>query len=174
VQVAKTFTFVYRTKEDRVLAAINAGKPEAWSCWLTRRLALMLLERAAELLARTSALAQRAPANIRGDLVAFERDAAIANTAKGMSRTPPGVLRASGIAAELVERVTISAQGHNFRVELRGERGGAAAGVIARADLQRILQMLQTEVAKANWLGRSAESPAASVTETTGPKTVRH
>ena len=83
--VLKTVTFLYRKREDRILAALNAGQPEAWSCWLTRRLALLMLERAAELLARTSALAQRAPADVRSELVAFERDAAMVNTAKGLS-----------------------------------------------------------------------------------------
>jgi hypothetical protein len=174
VRVLKSITFVYGTREDRVLAAINSGKPEAWSCWLTRRLALVLLERALNLLASTSALAQRAPADIRGELVAFERDAAIAKTAKAMSNTPADVLKTSGTAAELVQRLTISSQGDNFRVELRGETGGGAAGVVARAELQRILQMLQTEVAKADWFGTSAKSAAITTTEETGPKPARH
>jgi hypothetical protein len=172
--VLKTITFVYGPREDRVLAAINSGKPEAWSCWVTRRLALVLLERAVNLLTSTSALAQRAPADIRGELVAFERDAAIAKTAKAMSDTPADVLKMSGTAAELVERMTISSQGDNFRVELRGETGGGAAAVVARAELQRILQMLQTEVAKADWLGTSAKSPATTAIEETGPKPARH
>jgi hypothetical protein len=134
-------------------------------------LVLVLLERAAKFLASTSALAQRAPADIRGELVAFEREAAIAKTAKAMSRAPADVLKTSGTAAELVERLTISSQGDSFRIELRGESGGGAAGVVAQAELQRILQMLQTEVTKANWLGTSAKSPAA---EETGPKPARH
>ncbi|MSP46234.1 MAG: hypothetical protein EXQ83_10335 [Xanthobacteraceae bacterium] len=78
---------------------------------------LVLLERAAELFANTSPLAQRAPAEIRRELVAFERDAAIVNTAKAMSATPPDVLKTSAPAAALVDRVTISRQGENFRVE---------------------------------------------------------
>lgn len=171
MRVLKTVTFVYGPREDRILAAINAGNSEAWSCWLTRRLALVLLERAAGLLASTSALAQRAPAEARGELVAFEREAAIANTAKSMSRTPPDVLKTSGPAAELVDRLTISSQGNNFRVELRGESGAGATGMVARAELQRILQMLQAEVAKANWSIKPSPAPAA---EEAAPKPARH
>ena len=174
MRVLKTVTFVYRSSEDRVLAAINAGKPEAWSCWLTRRLVLVLLERTAELLANTSALAQRAPAEIRGELVAFERDAAIANTAKAMSLTPGKVLKTSRNAAELVERLMISGLGDKFRLKFQGEGGGGAASVIGRDDLQRILQMLQTEVSKAAWLDTSSKSPTAANTELTNPKPVRH
>jgi hypothetical protein len=173
-RVLKSITLVYEAREDRVLAAINSGKPEAWSCWLTRRLALVLLERAANLLASTSPLTQRTPADVRGELVAFEREAAIATTAKAMSNTPAEVLKTSGTAAELVERMTISSQGDNFQVELRGATGGGAGGVVTRAELQRILQMLQTEVAKGDWLGTSAKSPATPSIEDARPKPARH
>ena len=175
MQVLKSVTFVYATREDRILAAINAGHPEAWSCWLTRRLVLVLLERAAKLMATTSPLAQRAPSEARGDIVAFERDAAIAHTAKAMSRTPPDLVKTSGTAAELVDRLTIAPQsGGNFRVELVGDSGGGAAGAVARAELQRILQMLQGEVVKAGWLNAPENAPAAPAAEEPGPKPARH
>ena len=48
LRTLKTITFVYAPQEDRIAAAINAGGPDAWSCWLTRRLALAVLERATE------------------------------------------------------------------------------------------------------------------------------
>jgi hypothetical protein len=174
VRVLKSVTFVYATREDRILAAINAGHPEAWSCWLTRRLVLVLLERAAKLLATTSPLAQRAPSEARGDIVAFERDAAIAHTAKAMSPTPPDLVKTSGTAAELVDRVTISGQEGHFRVELVGDSGDGAAGAVARSELQRILQMLQGEVVKAGWLNAPANAPAAPAAEEPGPKPARH
>jgi hypothetical protein len=174
VRVLKTITFVYDTREDRILAAINAGHPAAWPCWLSRRLALALLDRAAEYLLSTSALAQRAPADFRGEFVAFERDAAIANTADAMSNTPTDVLKSSATRAELAERVTISNQGNRFRLELRGQSGGGAVGVPTRAEIQRILQMLQAEVAKAGWLATPAKSQAAPATDTAGPKPIRH
>jgi hypothetical protein len=82
VPVLKSITFAYDTREDRILAAVNPGHPDAWSCWLTRRLALALLERTGEFLASTSSLVQRASADHRGEILAFEQDAAIARTAK--------------------------------------------------------------------------------------------
>jgi hypothetical protein len=167
-------TFRYDTREDRVLAAINVGKPEAWSGWLTRRLALELLNRTENLVVRTSDLAQRAPANIRGELVAFERDAAMDKTAQSMSQTPGVVLKASKTTAELVDRVTIGKQGNNFRVELHGEQGGGAAAALLRVDLQRILQMLQVEIGKSGWLTTPAKPAAAPAAEETRPKPARH
>ena len=157
VKVLKTITFVYKTREDRVLAAINAGKLKAWSCWLTRRIVLLLLEHAASLLANTSYLARRAPADVRGELVSFEREAAIAKTANAMSLTSAEVLKADGTAAELVEQMTVSSRDDYFQVELRGETGDGAAAVVTRAEFQRILQMLHTEVTKGDWLGMQRE-----------------
>jgi hypothetical protein len=174
VRVLTSVTFVYDTREDRILAAINAGRPEAWSCWLTRRLALALLERAAEYLSSTSALAQRAPADFRGEFVAFERDAAIAKTADAMSNTPTDVLKSSASGAELAEQLTISNYGTRLRLELHGQSGGGAVGAPTRAEIQRILQMLQAEVAKAGWLATPAKSQPASATDSTAPKPIRH
>jgi len=174
VRVLKTICFDYSTREDRVLTAINAGKADAWSCWLTRRLALVLLDRAANLLANTSSLAQRAPAGVRGELIAFEREAAMAKTAKAMSRTPAEVPQRSGTVAELAERIIISRRGDKFQVELRGETGGGAAASVTRAELQRVLQMLQIEVAKGNWLGLPTKSQATTATEEAAPKPARH
>jgi hypothetical protein len=134
---------------------------DAWSCWLTRRLALAVLQRGTEYLVSTSDLTQRAPAEFRGEAVAFERDAAIAKTAPAMSSTPPDVLKASTDTAELAERLTISREGDVFRLELRGQGEHGAAGGVNRAELQRILQMLHTAVVQANWLAAPATGKAS-------------
>jgi len=145
-----------------VLAAINIGQADAWSCWLTRRLSLALLERAAKFLESTSPLAQRTTPDHRGELAAFERDAALAKTAAAMSVPGVDALKSSAVSAELAERMTISQQGEGFRVELHGDRGGQAVGAVARAELQRILRMLDAEVAKAAWIIRVPASAPAS------------
>ncbi len=173
MQELTSVTFVYAMQEDRILAAINAGRPEAWSCWLTRRVVLAVLERVTEILATTSTLAQRAPVELRRELAAFEHDAAMAQTAKRMSPAPADLLSASATAAELVEQLSITNQGDNFRVELRGLRGGGAAGVLRRVGLQRILQMLQDEVAKAGWLATQSKPQSAQAVGEPGSKQFR-
>jgi hypothetical protein len=174
VLALKTVTFIYSTPEDRIVAAINAGLPETWSCWLTRRLALALLERAADFVASKSALAQQAPAELRGDLVAFERDVAIASTAKAMSKTPDEILRSSVATAELADRVTIAIRGEKFQFELHGKNNAGAMGLVTQAELQRILQMLQSQVIDAGWLGMPAKLQAAASSGPPEQKTVRH
>ena len=102
------------------------------------------------------------------------REAAIAGTAKAMSNTPNEILKKSETGAELVDRVTISSRGNDFQMELWGDNDSGAAGPVARVALQRILQMLQGEVAKAEWLAAPGKTPAAPVLEETGPKPARH
>ncbi len=173
--VLTTITFAYDAREDRILAAVNLGRPEVWSCWLTRRMVLALLERAAEFVASTSALVQRASADVRNDVVAaFEREAAIARTAPAMSRAAPEVLKTTAAATELMQRVNLTHQGERFRLEFRGNAGGGADAVVLQAELQRILQMLQGEVAKAGWAVAPAPPPATPSAEQVAPKPVRH
>jgi hypothetical protein len=174
VRALASITFVYDAKQDRVVAAINPGRAEAWSCWLTRRLVLALLERAAEFVASTSTLARRAPSSFRSEFAAFEREAAIATTAKAMSKTPDEVLKSSANAAELAAGVTIQNQGDKFRLELRGESGDGAEAALTRAEIVRILQMLQSVVAKAGWLAAPAQSQTPPNRDVTKPKPFRN
>src|SRR5271155_1173092 len=174
LRMLKNLTFVYVPREDRVLAAINAGQNDAWSCWLTRRLALAVLDRATEYVARTSDMVQRAPADLRGEFVAFERDAAIAKTAGAMSVTPPAVLQSTARAAQLAERLTIAQQADRFRLELCEQSGAGAACMLKRDELQRFLQMLQAEVAKAGWPTAPANPQAGPTSTAADPKPARH
>jgi hypothetical protein len=167
-------TFVYVPREDRIAAAINAGQPDAWSCWLTRRLALAVLERTAAYLASRSDLAQRTPADFRGEAIAFERDAAIAKTQRAMSATPPEILQSGMAGTVLAERLTISPQGKGFRLELRGQGEEGAAASVKPDELQRILQMLHVQVAKAGWLATPQQPQAASAAAASDPKPVRN
>ena len=152
----KSITFAYDPREDRVLAVVNPGQTPTWSCWLTRRLVLALLDNGGKFLANTSTLVQRAAPEARREVAAFEREAAVANTAPAMSVTPPEVLKKTVAAAELVHQVTLTQQGERMRMELRGIAGGGSEAGLARAELQRILDMLQAEVVKAAWSAASA------------------
>ncbi len=162
LRALKTITFLYVAQEDRVAVAINAGQADAWSCWLTRRLALAVLERTTDYVAHTSNLAQRAPAQLRGEAIAFEREAAIAKTAPAMSQTAPEILQLSTAGAELAERLTIAREQDAFRLELRGQSGNGTAGTVRREELQRILQMLHAVAMQGGWLAApGAVTPAA-------------
>ena len=170
--ILKSITFAYDPREDRVLAVVNPGHPPTWSCWLTRRLVLALLENGSKFLANTSTLAKRAAPEARREVVAFEREAAVAKTAPAMSVTPPEVLKRTVASAELIHQVALTQQGERMRMELRGVAGGASEAGLARAELQRILDMLHAEVVKAAW--SAAAAATASQPEEPAPKPARH
>lgn len=170
-----TVTFVYDPREDRIAAAINAGRPDAWSCWLTRRVALALLDGASGYLTKTSDLAQQAPAEMRKEFVAFEREAAMVSTAGAMTTTAPEILRSSADAAELADRLTVAQHGKSgFKFELIGQSGGGAAGVLTRAEMERVLQMLRGVAAKAGWLVPPQVPQATPTAAADAPKPIRH
>lgn len=162
--VLKSITFAYNPREDRILAAINPGRPEAWSCWLTRRLVLALIQRGSQFVASASPVVQRAAPEMRRQLAAFEHEAAIAKTVPSMTHTPNEVMKSVEPSAALAERVSVAHQGENLRIELRGaaDGGGGAEGVLTRAEFQRVLQMLQQEVIKSGWLAQLAAPGTAA------------
>lgn len=176
LQALRTITFVYSSREDRVRAAINAGAADAWSCWITRRLALALLGKANEFLVNTSSLMQRAAPEHRTDLASFEREAAMAQTAKAMSQTPQDILTPppTASAAELAQAVTITKRGERYQVDIRGEAGGGVSGLLTRAELQRIMQMLQEVAVKAAWPSAAAAAQPALASEPAPAPSSRH
>jgi hypothetical protein len=96
LRTLKTITFVYAPQEDRIAAAINAGRKPVPTFQDQALMPCRL------------GLAQRAPADLRSEAIAFEREAAIAKTAPAMSQTPPNILKSSAVAAELADRLTIA------------------------------------------------------------------
>ncbi len=75
----------YDLGEDRVLLAFNAGQDDAWSCWLTRRMALGALDQLNQYLNKTSVMAARTPLEYRADVAAMERQVAVAKIQKSMT-----------------------------------------------------------------------------------------
>ena len=125
-------------------------------------------------LEKTSPLAKQAPSAIRSDLVAFEKEAAIASTASFMTQTPPDIMRVNAEAAELAVKVTLTGQGDVYRLELQGERGGGAGGNLQRMELQRILQMVEEEAGKGQWLNGVVAASATVDAPAPAQKPVRH
>ncbi len=168
----KTIAFHYEAREDRILAGINLGRPEAWSCWLTRRLVLALFDRAPKFVASTSQMVQRTSAEFRDELATFERDAALAKTAKALVPTPDKDLKAGFITAVLVESLTVFDRDGHFDIEIVGQDREGVAGALARAEFERILEMLKAEATKAGWTTPPASSDVKSGPETS-PTTSR-
>ncbi len=86
-----------------------------------------------------------------------------------MSPTPPNVVKDTRGSAELLEKIVVNHQSQTFRVELVGETGEGAAATLTPPELQRILLMLQSEVAKAKWIAANMASPATSAPQENQP-----
>jgi hypothetical protein len=158
----KTITFIYDNREDRILAAVNAGIADSWSCWLTRRMALGVLAKADEFVSQTSKLLQNATAETRDQLMTFEREAALAQTALSLTCTPKDVIANTSRATELLRAVTLNKRGERYEIDLRGAAGGGAIATLNRAEVQRVMQMLQDVVVTAAWSGASERSLSES------------
>ena len=159
VHALKSVTPRYDAVEDRILLAINAGQDDAWACWLTRRMALGMLGRLNQYLDQTSAMAAKTPLEYRAEVVAMERQAAVATTQKTLSRTPEKQLAPLSSIGELAHELKLTPQDEGFLLSLTGREGGQAQGVVSRAELQTILLLIEQEVIKAGW----REGPASVV-----------
>jgi hypothetical protein len=161
VRTINSIALAYDTVQDRVLAVVNPGALASWSFWLTRRLVLEMLGRLPEALRQSSPVTEQSPAEYRDELAAFEREVALAKTQSAMSHTAGTVLQLNAGAAELATTLSLTNQRDWVRLDLKGERGGQVAGAFTRADLQRVLDMLEHEVVKAGWrVAPTAQSQA--------------
>ena len=174
MHVFKALAICYEPAQDRIVAVVNPGALDSWSFWLTRRLVLALLGSVPQELAKTSPLAKHAPAGVRSDLVAFEKEAAIAGTANAMSSTPPDIMWLNAAAAELAVKLTLIDQGDSYRLEIHGEHGGHAGGNLQRTGLQRILQMIEDEAGRGQWLTGFVAASSVVDAPAPAPKLVRH
>src|SRR6516165_10311062 len=151
LRALKTITFLYVPQEDRIAGAINAGHPDAWSCWLTRRGWPLPCSSVRRITSYVESGATRASgAARRSDRIRargrYRQDCA------GDVADAAGDFKSSTAGAELADRLTIARVQDAFRLELRGHSGNGAAGAVKREELQRILQMLHSVVAQAGWL----------------------
>jgi hypothetical protein len=165
----KALTLAYEPHQDRILAVVNPGAIDSWSFWLTRRLCLAALGQLPAVIAASSPLARKAPSEFRDELAAFEREAALASTAGNMTMTPTAILQANVPAAELATAISVTEVGEQVRFEMRGERGGHAAGLMPWPALQRTLRMIADEADKAGWQAPPS-APAAPATQEPKPR----
>lgn len=153
-QPPNSITLRYHVGEDRILVAINAVSLDARGFWLTRRLAMKFIEAVHPYLHRISPIAGKTPAELRGALTEMEREIAMANTQRAVWRMPTAAFEMVSAAAELAIVLTVSLERVGFRLKFRGRKGGEAEVGCSRAELLRVVQMLEQEAAKAGWRDR--------------------
>ena len=178
MRVLRAIALAYRPKQDRILAVINPGQDDTWSCWLTRRLVLDVIRRAAPFVETSSPLAQRSPADLRSEVIAFEREAALASTAPSLTRTDDAQVRKGVETAELADRISISQHRRQAPIGAAWRRRNQSGCRARPRRLQRVLQMLEREGMRAAWLstpaGESHVGGAPGQHEQTGAPLIPH
>ena len=118
-----SITLHYDANEDRILIAINAGSPEVAAYWLTRRLALKLVQAANPYLDRMSPVLSKAPTAVRRELATMDREVALASTQKNLRATPNTVLNGASKLAELARELVIVQKKPGFALNFHGRSG---------------------------------------------------
>ena len=172
MQPLNSITLHYDANEDRLLVAINAGSVDACGYWLTRRLALNLIQVANPYLDRMSPVVSKTPTALRGELATMEREVALASTQENVSQTPTAALESASVTAELALELNITQEQQGFRLKFRGRKGRETAVGCLRAELQRVIHMLEQEVVKAGW--REGPPPAAPQADSSETKRRAH
>jgi hypothetical protein len=168
VRPPNSITLRYDANEDRILVAINAGAADAAGYWLTRRLALNLIQTANPYLDRMSPVLSKTPTAVRSELATMEREVALASTQKNVGPTPDGALESASLAAELAIELSITRKQQGFGLKFRGRKGRDTVVGCSRVELQRIIHTVEQEVAKAGWHeGPPAVAQQPRVKETT-------
>lgn len=159
----ESITLRYNPDEDRILAVVNAGAANAKGYWLTRRMALNMIDAVIPYLERLSPVASKTPLEHRSELATMEREVAIASTQQSVSRTPDDIVANVAGEAELAREVTIAVEGEALRLIIRGRGGSDSTGVWARVLVQRIIHELEQQVAQAGWRAPVQSQPVEAV-----------
>lgn len=174
MRALKAISFTYEARQDRILVVVNPDTPQIWSGWLTRRMGVMVLGRAATLLADNSRALPLASPNSHRAIEAFKRETALAATEAAMTSTAATVLVRVARMATLVEQIAISPEGDRFRLAIRGADGEGTSGLLTNIELQRVVHMIEREAIRADWLGHSSEARSKLHLMSADQKPVRH
>jgi len=152
----------YDTVEDRLVLMAVSDEEKAVALHLTRRLTARLINGISHLLERSSALAQRAPLDMRGDVILLEHQRALTRAetsvrpagsgavALGKARRSGGAKQAA-VPARLVRAVNIATRPAAFDIVLNDQRAAAARFSASRAELHQLLEHLRRVSGSADW-----------------------
>jgi hypothetical protein len=159
----ESITLAYDPHEDRVVLATDLGKPAAAAFWLTRRMALALLQQAPGLLDSTSPLTAAASFHDRSEVAAIEREAALGATQNALSPTQGDLLDGARATAKLAVNINVEVLGPSLRLTLSDVTGREIHGELQRAMFQRILSLILDEAIKAQWVLTPASDAEADL-----------
>lgn len=145
-----TVTFQYDPREDRLFLLLGPAEPPRVVS-MTRRMTHRLAATLAGALERVNRPAQRAPADLRDEVVRMTHQGAVAQAVRSESPWTVDAAARTGVAAALVTRVDVHVRGDGFTLELFSEEGGLASISSSAAEMHQILQVLLSFAEQADW-----------------------
>lgn len=148
-------SFAYNEPEDRMTVLATDVRGHGVHVIVTRRLADRLINGLARLLERSSALAERAAPDVRGDIILLEHQEALFGEGSGgatLSAFDPGGMDAgTSSMPRLVTAVDVTVTPTRFEVSMRDVRDTLVRLSLDRRQVHRILAMLRQRAEAAGW-----------------------
>lgn len=146
---AFTFQFDYTEDRIRMVANLDNGGLRA-DFWLTRRLAVRLLDAGNQMVHETSRRVSESPAPFRQAAARFDHEEARQN----MEVSTQSIPRSEATRPELLHRIDVAHNQGRYRLRLFGEHDPdevAAVCVLTYSELHQILHLIHAGGRKLEW-----------------------
>lgn len=152
--VATNLRFAYNDTEDRLTVLATDAQSQGVHVALTRRLTERLVNGLAQLLEQSSALAVKAPAEMRDDIILMEHQDALYG--QGQAAADPGTGDALPDlpdlpAPRLVTAIDVNVTPTTFAVRVRDAQTPLIALSLGRLDVHRLVEALSQRAEAAGW-----------------------
>jgi hypothetical protein len=145
------FTFQFDYAEDRIRLVGNLGNDQPRiDFWLTRRLALRLLDAGNQMVRKTSQRVSESPEEFKQALARFEHEEARQSmevSAQPIPDTPENT-------PELLQRIDVSHRNGRYQLRLFGQSDPneiAAVSVLTYAELHQVLHLIHSGCETLDW-----------------------
>ncbi|HLG87245.1 MAG TPA: hypothetical protein VKZ79_08615 [Alphaproteobacteria bacterium] len=138
----------YDDNEDRIFIDFSGAERQC-RLWLTRRITRRLWSAIMDILERSSPIASKTPADMRQEVIAFEHLSAISRPEPAAGAGPDA--KPVERSAALLAKVDISFTAESFRLVFHAAAEPAAALTIGRAELHKVLALLDQSATAAEW-----------------------
>ncbi len=160
----KAFTFEYNEVQDRILLSGNLyNDGQEVSFWITRRLALRLLNAAINLIERTSPAVTLAPLEHRSAMAMFEHQSAQLTLSATTQLSADFIVTKEGsdtaatpepkIAANILQRLDISCKNQHYKLSFytSSTAGAVAVSSIDYNQLHQIISLIHRGAKALDW-----------------------
>jgi hypothetical protein len=152
-----SLSLAFSQPEDRLLVLVNGPTGQQDALFLTRRLTALLINGAAGLLARSSAMASKATEEVRNEVLLMEHQGALPEDASpnrkpdASSHVGDTVNESLKLSPQLVNNINIKTNPKSFQIIMKTKKASSVSIILNRRDLHRVLELLKKISENAGW-----------------------